>query len=140
MPRIVLSTNSTNSVYIGRLNKRASKCNLIFHTYICIWKVEAPQFRTQVAKHLASFSVSGICRLQTADCRLRLLFKPFTEQNSVAPNSQRTANRKQTVVNANQKQTTVKTNRKQSAVCRLQSAVCKCHTRLLSRQTIFKYM
>ena len=35
------------------------------------------------------------------DYRLRLLFRPFTEQNSVAPNSQRTANRKQTAVKTN---------------------------------------
>ena len=122
MPRIVLSTNSvcfsTKSVYIGGLNKKASKCNnLIFHAYICIWKVEAPQFRTQVAKHLASFSVPDICRLQTT-----IAVNPFTEQNSVAPNSQRTAYRKQTAVKANRNQTAVKTNRKQSAVCNLRSA------------------
>ena len=66
--------------------------------------------------HRGRIAVSD-CRLQTADCRsTTIAFWPFAEQNSVAPNSQRTANRKQTAVKANRKQTAVKTNPKQSAV------------------------
>ena len=65
-------------------------------------------------------SVYDICRLQTADYDC---FLAIVGQNSDAPNSQRTANRKQTAVKANCKQTAVKTNRKQSAVY-------KCHTPL----------
>ena len=52
----------------------------------------------------------------------------FAGQNSDAPNSQRTANRKQTAVKANCKQTAVKSNRKQSAVS-------KCHTPVLALPT-----
>ena len=78
--------------------------------------------------------VSDICRLITADCGLRLLFQPFTEQNSVAPNSQTTANYKQPAVKANRKQTAVKINRNYSLQMSHTGFSLPFHTQFLNKK------